>query len=89
MSALFTSFATKLSLAESIPGSGTNEELLAANYGRAAFHALVECSSGINPAEDGGMLMKMTSQKSCLQSPPEQLALRTRLISVEVWSRCI
>ena len=55
MSALFTSLATKLSLAESIPGGGTNEESLAANYGRAAFHALVECSPGINPSPDGGM----------------------------------
>lgn len=62
MSALFTSLATKLSLADSIPAIRTDEELLAANYGRAAFHALVECSPGINPAKDGGMFVKMTSQ---------------------------
>ena len=39
-----------------------NEKLLAANYGRAAFHALVECSTGINPFSNNDMLIKMTSQ---------------------------
>ena len=65
MSALFTPLATKVSLAQSLPASQKNEEVLAANYGRAALHALIECTPGVNPSEDGGMLMKMTSPTCC------------------------